>query len=347
MRVLQAMAGAPVGGAETFFTRLTLALHRAGLDQQLLIRPGAAREEVLRADGLRVSTARFGGRLDISTPAHFRREIAAFRPDIVMTWMNRATAFCPRPGRRGAPRFVHLGTPRGYYDAKYYAACDHLVVTTDDLVSFYLAGGWPEDRIDSIPNFVPETPPAPPASRAAFDTPAGAPLVLALGRLHVNKGFDTLLDAVATLPGHFLWIGGAGPEEPALRRQAELLRVDDRVRFLGWQPDTAPLFAAADVFVCSSRHEPFGNIVVEAWVHRTPIVAAASQGPGALIADGQSGLLVPVDDADALAVAIRRAAGEPGLADRLSAGGHAAWQAGYTEETVTARYLALFERLAG
>jgi glycosyltransferase involved in cell wall biosynthesis len=54
-----------------------------------------------------------------------------------------------------------------------------------------------------------------------------------------------------------------------------------------------------------------------------------------------------VEDADALAAAIRRLVDEPGLSERLAAGGRAAWQAGYTEEIVTGRYRALFERLAG
>ncbi len=78
-----------------------------------------------------------------------------------------------------------------------------------------------------------------------------------------------------------------------------------------------------------------------------PVVAAASAGPAALIADGESGILVPVDDAPALAAAARRLATEAGLGERLAAGGRAAHQANYTEEAVVRRYMELFERLAG
>jgi glycosyltransferase involved in cell wall biosynthesis len=342
-RLLQAMAGAPVGGAENFFTRLTLALQRAGQDQRVMIRADAARESLLRGAGVSVLTAPFGSRLDLKTGRAFKQAIAEYRPDIVLSWMNRATSFCPKP----QGRFVHIGTPRGYYAPKYYAACNHLVVTTDDLVKFYTGAGWPLGRIDCIPNFVPAAEPTAPTPRAQFDTPEGVPLLLALGRLHPNKGFDVLIRALVKLPDHYLWIGGSGPEEDALRRLADDLGVTPRLRLLGWQADTAPLFAAADAFICSSRHEPFGNIVVESWVHGVPIVAAASEGPGVLIAEGESGLLVPVEDADALAAAIRRLVDEPGLSERLAAGGRAAWQAGYTEEIVTGRYRALFERLAG
>ena len=73
---------------------------------------------------------------------------------------------------------------------------------------------------------------------------------------------------------------------------------------------------------------------------------AAAQGPAALIRDGESGLLVPVEDAGALAAAIRRVIVEPGLAERLVAGGWAAYQADFTEAISVARYMDLFERLA-
>src|SRR5690606_15550193 len=127
-------------------------------------------EAALCGAGARIATARFGGQLDLATGRRFRRLVAAYRPDIVLTWMNRATAFCPASGARGLPRFVHLGTPRGYYGPKYYRSCDHLVVTTDDLVRFYTGAGWPPDRITRIPNFVPDET-AKPVPRSAFATP--------------------------------------------------------------------------------------------------------------------------------------------------------------------------------
>jgi glycosyltransferase involved in cell wall biosynthesis len=101
------------------------------------------------------------------------------------------------------------------------------------------------------------------------------------------------------------------------------------------------------MIVVPSRHEPLGNVVLEAWAQRRPVVAAASQGPSALIRNGESGLLVPVDDAAALAAAIRRVIAEPGLAARLVEGGWDAFQADYTEAKSVTRYLELFERLAG
>jgi len=342
MRLLQLMAGAAEGGAETFFTRLAIALQSSSVEQRLVFRPEPERENKLRRAGIPVATAPFGGRLDRRTRGILQDEIDRFRPEIVLTWMNRATAFCPKADDRSG--FVHIGTPRGYYDPKYYRRCDHLVVTTDDLSTFYCGHGWSPDRLTVIPNFAPYEP-LPAISRGDLDTPGDIRVLLALGRLHANKGFDTLLRALAQLPDHFLWIGGAGPLESELKTLARTLGLADRVRFLGWRDDAAALLAAADVFVCSSRHEPFGNIVIEAWMYGTPIVAAASEGPSALIEDGVTGLLVPVDDASAMAGAVARLAREPNLSASLAAAGRRQYECHYTEEIVLPQYLNLFEGL--
>ena len=344
MRLLQFMAGVAEGGAETFFTRLAIALQSSDIEQQLVIRPEPEREKRLRDAGINVATAGFGSWHDLSTSRILKREIGLFRPDVVLTWMNRATAFCPRAGDSGG--FVHVGTPRGYYDPKYYRRCDRLVVTTDDLSRFYTGHGWSPNRLSVIPNFAPFEP-LPAISRDDLDTPADAPVLLALGRLHRNKGFDTLLASLAQLPDHFLWIGGVGPLEKDLRTMAQKLGVADHVRFLGWRNDVAALLAAADVFVCSSRHEPFGNIVIEAWMYGVPIVAAASEGPSAMIEDGVTGLLVPVDDVCALANAVARLAGEPNLAAGLADAGRRQYENHYTEEIILPKYLNLFEGLTG
>lgn len=345
MRVLHAMAGAERGGAERFFERLVVGLQDRGLDQRVLVRPYPDRSRVLRDHGIDPVPMRFGGRLDFTTPRRFAAEVAAYRPDVVLTWMNRATRFCDRAGRRKP--FVHVGTPRGYYDPKYFARCDHMVCATDDLAAFYTDREWPAARVHVIPNFIAAPTDGPTAARAAFETPDDAPLLLTLGRLHTNKAFDVLIAAMAELPDCWLWIGGVGPLDAGLRDQAARLGVADRVRFLGWQEDIGPLFRAADMFVCPSRHEPFGNIVIESWVYRVPIVAAASQGPSALISDGVDGLLVPIDDSAALAAAIKRVRDDTGLAARLCDGGWRAYQADYTAEVGVGRYLDLFERVAG
>ena len=70
---------------------------------------------------------------------------------------------------------------------------------------------------------------------------------------------------------------------------ANNLKVSDRVRFLGWRLDTPNLLATADALICPSRHEPLGNVILEAWAQERPVIAAASDGPKELIQNGKNG----------------------------------------------------------
>ncbi|HEX6978421.1 MAG TPA: glycosyltransferase [Alphaproteobacteria bacterium] len=344
LRVLQAMAGARHGGAEAFFMRLTVALSRAGLDQHIVMRSDPVRAGKLRTAGIEPVQLRFGGVFDVGTRLALARELSAYRPHVVLTWMSRATQLMPPRFLTGG-KYVHVARLGGYYDLKYYRRCDHLVGNTRKIVEYIRDGGWPADRVHYLPNFV-DVPHAAPADRAALETPSDATVVLGLGRLHANKAFDVALAAIARTKDVWFWLAGEGELRAALEADAVRLGIRERVRFLGWRDDTAALLAAADILICPSRHEPLGNVVIEGWAARRPVIAAASDGPAALIKDGESGLLVPVNDADALASAIQRVAQEPQLAARLAAGGHAAYESEFTEAAVVRRYLDFFDRIA-
>lgn len=330
-RILQAMAGAPHGGAEAFFERLAIALHHAGETQQLLIRREPSRAARLRAVGLPVEEIAFGRALDFVSARRFAALALAFKPRVVLTWMSRATIYCPRGD------FVHVARLGGYYDLRYYKHCHHLIGNTRALTEWMVKEGWPADRAHYLPNFA-EIAPAPAVPRASLDTPADAPLAIALGRLHPNKGFDVLLAAVAKAPGLYLWLAGEGAQRAALRRQAASLGIDDRVRFLGWRQDVGALLAAADMLVCSSRREPLGNTIIEAWAAKKPVIACAASGPAELIEHDKTGLLVPIDDAAALGDAMRGLVHDKARAASLAAAGHAVFEAQFSEPRVVARY---------
>lgn len=335
------MAGARRGGAEEFFMRLARAFAARGIDQHVVIRTHDDRRAYFARHNVVADELPFGGWFDRRTVPALTRILNRHQPNIVLTYMNRATRAMIRARRGYAGDHVHVARLGGYYDLKYYAGCDHLVGNTPDIVTHIKDRGWPAERAHYLPNFV-DAEPAPPVPRADLDTPEGAPLLLALGRLHTNKAYDILIDALTALPEHCLWLAGTGPEEEALKARAKAAGVDTRIRFLGWRDDIAALLAAADILVCPSRHEPLGNVVIEAWAHDVPVVACASQGPSQLIADGINGLLVPIDDAPALANAIGRV-GDAGLSAKLRAAGADAYRRDYTEQAVVDRYLAFFE----
>lgn len=340
-RLLQAMAGARHGGAETFFVRLASALQRVGENQRVLIRRDADRTRLLHETGVMVTELAFGGPLDIGSRFGFRRAIAAWRPDIVLTWMSRATLACPQ----GA--FVHVARLGGYYDLKYYRHCDHLIGNTRAIVDYAVAGGWPPARIEHLPNFVPDFG----AAQRPPDSSSNAPLALAIGRLHQNKGFALLLEALAMTREVQLAIAGDGPLLGVLEERARDLGLTDRVRFLGWCDDVPGLLSQADFLMCSSLHEPLGNVVIEAWSAGLPVIATTSDGPAALIEDEVNGLLVPLPDQPgggpaALAAAIERLSASPELRRDLGQAGRRAYEAEFTEAAVVARYRSFFDRLA-
>lgn len=318
--------------------RLVPALQRAGVQQLVVIRRDAERVTKLRAAGIEPVEVAFGGRLDFGSPLVMRREIRGFKPHIVMTWMNWATQMCPRG------KFIHVSRLGGYYNLKYYQACDHLIANTEDIRDYLINEGWPAEKAHYLPNFAEDTPAAP-VRRTDYYTPERGKLILALGRLHPNKAFDVLLQSLVRLPDAYLWIAGDGPLRESLEVLAQKLGVKPRVRFLGWRDDVPALLAACDVFVCPSRHEPLGNVVLEAWARGKPVVAADAVGPGMLIEQMENGILVPVDDAEALASAVRALFEDDELRARLGQQGRAAFEANYSEPIVVAKYIAFFESL--
>ena len=339
MRVMQLMAGGRHGGAETFFVDLVRALAGRGVAQLVVTRPFAERVTLLELSGAEVETAHYGGPLDLITGFRLQNAAARFAPDIALAWMNRAAAVMPR----GA--FVRVGRLGGYYDLKYYKRCDALVCNTADIRDYVIAGGWRADRAFHIPNFSPVEDAAP-AARASLRTANDAKVVLLLARLERSKGIDTAIRALVDVPGAVLWIAGEGHEKQNLERFAAGLGVDDRVRFLGWRGDRSALLRAADICVVASRDEPFGNVVVNAWAHAVPLVATRARGPGALVRDGEDGLLVPIDDPVAMAAAINRVIGDKAFAQGIVSKGSARAAGAFSEEAVVGQYLDLFKALA-
>src|SRR5262245_9657661 len=207
MKVAQVMAGAPTGGAELFFERLVIALANAGEAVLPVIRRNAARAERLAAGGPTPVPPGFGGPLDPVDAARLRRVLRRFAPRVVMAWMNRAARFTPRGD------WLLVGRLGGYYDLSYYRSCDHLIGNTSAITDWIIRQGWPAARAHYLPNFSPDLAGAYPA---LLDLPRGTKLVLALGRLHRNKGFDVLIRALPALPGVHVLIAGEGPERAAL-----------------------------------------------------------------------------------------------------------------------------------
>ncbi|MEH6578322.1 MAG: glycosyltransferase [Amphritea sp.] len=336
IRVAQVMAGAPIGGAENFYTRLVASLAAyPQLQQHAFTRANERRESILADAGVPVSTFRLGGPLQFFNNRQYVKALKEWRPDIVLTYMNRPTKLTPSGDYKLVARLGH------YYDLKNYQHCDCWIGNTKGICDYLIKNGMPAERVVQIPNFVDETI-ADPLERSSFDTPNGAPILFALGRLHANKGFDILLRAMPSIPDAVLWLAGDGPEKQSLLALCEELGIKQRVRFLGWRNDVNALMKTADVFVCPSRHEGLGSIVPEAWFNQCPMVATMSQGPGELIEDGVTGLLTPIDDVGALTVAINQLLGDRSAAKAMAERGYKHYLDTYSRERICDQYIEFF-----
>ena len=178
--------------------------------------------------------------------------------------------------------------------------------------------------------------------RAELDV-GDAPLVLAVSRLHPQKGLDTLVAAAGGMGAVQVLIAGEGPQRPALERQ--IAECSAPVRLLGRRSDVPDLLAAADVVVLPSRWEARALVAQEAARAGRPIVATTVGGMRDLLGDAAH--WVPAGDPVALAVGVRRVLDDPALADSLAAAAHARAAAWPTAAEGVAQVLDLYTELLG
>jgi glycosyltransferase involved in cell wall biosynthesis len=175
------------------------------------------------------------------------------------------------------------------------------------------------------------------------------PTLVAVGRLAAQKAYPNLLRALAIVrrgrPARLLVLG-EGDERPALERLRDELGLRDAVEFLGYVPNPFPYMRDAAAFVLASDWETLGFVLVEASRVGAAIVATDCEfGPNEIVVDGETGLLVPPRDAEALAAAIGRVLDDPGLAATLRAGA-AARSERFAPDEALRRYAALLAEVA-
>jgi 1,2-diacylglycerol 3-alpha-glucosyltransferase len=184
------------------------------------------------------------------------------------------------------------------------------------------------------------------AVRARLGVPAGAPLLVFVGRLAREKNVGLLLTALAALPSDtWLLLVGDGPDRGLLEAQAHDRGVAGRVTFAGTQPPAAVagILAAADLFVFPSTTETFGLALVEAMAAGCAVVAVQAAASSDLLRDGQTGRLV-AGDPTSFAAAVRDLLAQPARRSALGGAARAA-AADYDYARVTDRLLIVYREL--
>lgn len=342
MRVLQVMAGAPQGGAETAFEDISLALSEAGIQQKIVIRGNnPERVKAFRDAGIDVVTLPFGGRFDFVTSWKIKKIIAAYKPHIVQTWMSRATQ--KTPSSKHPKTYLKVARLGGYYGLKYFKGTDYFIANIPDIQNYLIKEGVPENSTTTLYNFAKVETIEKHVSKADFNTPEDAPVILSLARYHSAKALDVLIRAVVDIPDVHVWLAGEGPEEASLKQLAHNLGVVERIHFLGWRRDKAALMKAADLCVFPSRFEPFGNVVIQAWAHKIPLICSMAEGPKQYVHDGENALMFPVDDVGACTVQIQKLLQDKSLAQHLVDAGYAEYQQKFSKEKVVEDYIRFYE----
>jgi glycosyltransferase involved in cell wall biosynthesis len=334
--VMPALSG---GGAERVLLRILRQLDRRRFRPVLLLfeKTGPLLPEV-PADVPVLDCGRNGGGAGGRWLWNAARVIRAERPAVVFSFLwftNLATVVAHRlSGCSGklilSERLTIDGAREGVLKngirkagiRLLYRRADAIVANSAALREQLLAMcGLPANRVVSIPNPL-DIDDILARSRETADPPlqaAGDPLVVGMGRLVRQKGFDTLIRAVALLrtPARLV-IVGEGPRAGELLDLAERSGIVDRVSLAGFRANPYPLLRTAAVFVLSSRYEGFPNALLEAMALGVPVVATrCSTGPEEIVSHGVNGLLVPVDDPAAIAAGVDRLLADQTFRERL------------------------------
>jgi glycosyltransferase involved in cell wall biosynthesis len=341
VRVVQVMATGTNGGAQEHVFSLVSRLDREFYDVSVVsLSPGSAVRKMQRA-GIDVTV--IDDPDDAIATAALAAHLADVRADVIHNHMYRAEVVGTKAaialGDAGHRRpfvlsTVHSSRVRPHEDQEILRRLtpqmDHLVVVSraiDRKVPEEGREGAPRTLIYNgvdLERYDHQEPCC--TLREEYGMDADAEIVGVVGRLELEKGHPTLLEAwplvLADVPCAYLVIVGEGSRLDALREIARGLGVDRHVIFTGRRDDIPAITAALDVAVLPSYREAQGLTILEAMALARPVVASNVGGIPEMIEDGRNGLLVPPHDPAALAAAIVRLLADHQLADMIGRAGH-------------------------
>ncbi len=255
-----------------------------------------------------------------------RRAVQRSRPDVVLSFSDKTnvTVLLSLFGaglkivvsERVHPAHYPIGFVWNTLRLITYTFARRIVIQTRGVADFF--PGRLRRKMTIVPNPVVEPPAS--AQKILRSKQRREPVVVGLGRLDHQKGFDVLITAFRLLRSQAasewkLRIYGEGPRRGDLEAAAG---DDPRVELPGWQPNVHEILAGSAIFVLSSRFEGFPNVLCEAMACGAAVIATdCPDGPAEIVTPEHDGLLIPVDDAEALAVALARLMSDDGLRERL------------------------------
>lgn len=317
--------------------------------------------------GLPTRIVRERCRFDIGVLAAMRQLARELQPDIVETHSVKSHFLMHISGVARAVPWVAFHHGYTQTDAKVvlYNECDRVSLRRADrvvtlaraFVDHLTRRGVPAERVMVLHNAIDARPlqridEERQRLRALWGIDAGEPVVLCVGRLSREKGHRDLIAALARLKTRHrvvpfrLVVVGDGPERNALQSLAQRGGIADAIRWLGYIENAERLYGGADAAVLPSHSEGSPNALVEAAAYGLPIVATTVGGVPDILEDGESGLLVPPRDPDALAAALYAIVADRTTAARLGRNARAAVAARHDPMTRTCTLIQMYRQLA-
>jgi glycosyltransferase involved in cell wall biosynthesis len=360
IRVLHMMEGPDPGGAETILVELATHLGEGFESEGLVLVPGWI-HSTLGERGIPTHTLPLERSFDLSWSVRLARLVRARGIDLIQSHEFTTNCYATLAARLARVPIACTVHGKVYYPGRYYRraayrwtarTADAFVAVSEDLARFlHRALGIPERRLRVILNGVDLSRFGAPATgreaaraavRAELGLPADAFVALTVAALFEVKAHADLIDAAAVVlkarPGTVFLFVGEGPLEDALKVRAERLGVGKNIRFLGFRRDVPELLAASDAFVLPSLSEGLPVSVIEASAAGLPVVATDVGGTGEVVADGETGLLVPPRQPERLAAALGRLAADRAEARRLGEAGRERARTRFGLERMVADY---------
>jgi glycosyltransferase involved in cell wall biosynthesis len=239
-----------------------------------------------------------------------------------------------------------------WLDRRTAALADRVIFNAEDAIPFALAHeGVVREQTVYIPNGIDRSVPGrlPVTIRKELGIPEKSRIIGAVGRLHPSKGHQELIAAFARLaeemPDLYLLLVGDGELRRELEKQAENFNLGGRIIFTGYRPDIADLLSIMDVFAHPSHWEGMPNALMEAMANGKPIVASGIDGIKALIAEGETGLLVRPGSTEEIIAQLRRLLADRDLAVNLGEGAAQCMQERFGMERMLDAYDDIYKSL--
>lgn len=317
-----------MSGAEMQLVRLTPRMQARGHTFETVVKRKSPVISEMQRFGIPASGLSISGKLNPVALPMLARAVRQHRIEIVQSTLSTASWWSGWLDRMGGP--PSIGHVQGFTSAQWHRNQSHLLAVSHAVKLDLVKQGIPPERFTVLHNAI--SPDDFYATRdvrlvrAELGAEADTPVVGTFGHLSQKKGYRDLFAAIPTvvrqLPKAQFWIVGEGGMWKELHKIAEQTGVMANVRFLGYRRDVANLMNAIDVMALPSRREPCALVYVEAALSRKPSIGCRAGGAPESIADGETGLLVPVRDGTAVAEAILTLLTNRGYAQRMGQAGY-------------------------